>query len=745
MIFATIYRASVYLMLLFATLALNVDATDSKVAWLFAPGVAIAAVLAFVTVDRNPRMGLPRAMAYGLLATGVCLSALEFSVEENLVLALAHFLVYLQVVKMLLPKTVEDEWLLFSLGVMQVLVGAVVSQSDREGIMMLTWALLALWVLGLFYLYRENLRAQTLAGTARMAAAPGDESYPGLINPSYVFASLRVMAMTLALGGVIFLLMPRRQSNVRAQGVESTAKHITGFDEEQELGKLGPILESDSIVMSVEFYDDDNQRIVPHDESLYWRGVTMDSYENGRWHRTPWREKQTFPNEPAVNRRLRQVIKLEPTDSDVLFGIRPMLSAAPIGRASGIIELNPDDGTIRRDYVAHGSYDYAVTSDADAEGDQPGEEPSTAERRTSLLSVPEAIRPRLRAVAEAVLDDGKAAPDDTLGRARALERYLRDSGQFGYTLRQGMVNRELDPVLDFLVNRKEGHCEYFASALTLLLRSVGIRARLVNGFKGGDWAVLTSVVSVRQKHAHSWVEALVPKRDPDVPAHWVRLDPTPASARARSVAEVGDGGLRQVTDAIRYIWVFYIVGFNVERQNTMLYQPIRELVRQARDGFAVMRTWLRRALTSLLTFQSVGQFFSVRGFIVSFLGLLLFALVLRCTWWCGRAVVRWFRGPADLEGSVAAGTLFYRRLAALLAEYGLERPSAETPREFARRATVFLTGRGTGAETVADVPGLVVDAFYHVRFGHRDLEPNTLATLERGLDALETQLRSEAT
>ena len=70
-----------------------------------------------------------------------------------------------------------------------------------------------------------------------------------------------------------------------------------------------------------------------------------------------------------------------------------------------------------------------------------------------------------------------------------------------------MVDPTLDPVVDFLVNRKAGHCEYFASALTLLLRSVGIPARMVNGFKGGDWNDLAQVLYVRQKHAHSWVEA----------------------------------------------------------------------------------------------------------------------------------------------------------------------------------------------------------------------------------------------
>ena len=77
----------------------------------------------------------------------------------------------------------------------------------------------------------------------------------------------------------------------------------------------------------------------------------------------------------------------------------------------------------------------------------------------------------------------------------------------------------------------------------------------------------------------------------------------------------------------------------------------------------------------------------------------------------------------------------------LLAECGLERPPAETQDEFARRPTVFLAGRGTGTEAVADVPRLVVEAFYRTRFGHRDLPAPLVANLE-ALNALEQTLRS---
>jgi hypothetical protein len=299
-------------------------------------------------------------------------------------------------------------------------------------------------------------------------------------------------------------------------------------------------------------------------------------------------------------------------------------------------------------------------------------------------------------------------------------------------------------VADFLINRKEGHCEYFASALTLMLRSIGIPARMVNGFKGGDWNDLAQVLNVRQKHAHSWVEAYAGEVERYVP-NWITLDPTPAMERRLSVERVGGFGsnFRQFTDFIRYVWVFYVVGYNADRQQRLIYLPTRELIKEARRGFAMMGQAVRPALANLLHFKDVGQFISVRGFFVSFTALLILAGLARALYWICRRILRWYRGSDRDPSALSAGVVFYRRLTQLLAEYGIERPPGETQSEFARRAIVFLTGRGSGTETVADVPRLVVDAFYRVRFGHLTLPPEVLKHLENRLDALEASLRSK--
>ncbi len=151
---------------------------------------------------------------------------------------------------------------------------------------------------------------------------------------------------------------------------------------------------------------------------------------------------------------------------------------------------------------------------------------------------------------------------------------------------------------------------------------------------------------------------------------------------------------------------------------------------------------IRRWVAKLFDVHSLSDFISIRGFFVSFGGLLLLAGLIKTLHWLFGRVLRWWRGDTAESGLLTTGAAYYRRMAELLAECGLERPPAETQSEFARRAFVFLTGRGSATETVADVPTIVVDAFYKVRFGHVELDEDDLTKLDSRLDSLETTLHN---
>ncbi|OGW14537.1 MAG: hypothetical protein A3K09_04595 [Nitrospinae bacterium RIFCSPLOWO2_12_FULL_47_7] len=116
---------------------------------------------------------------------------------------------------------------------------------------------------------------------------------------------------------------------------------------------------------------------------------------------------------------------------------------------------------------------------------------------------------------------------------------------------------------EFVFQRKKGHCEYFASAMVILLRSAGVHARIVNGFAGTEWNEMGNYMIVRQSHAHSWVEALIPGKG------WVIYDPTPAdpSADGNQMINPVNGAL----DLLRLNWQRYVVRYSLKDQTQLAH------------------------------------------------------------------------------------------------------------------------------------------------------------------------------
>jgi len=751
MTFSGTYRASLYLMLFLGTLILNMDAEVAYAKW-YPVGMAVAAVLAFFGVDRDPKLGLAQGTANILGVGALFLVYLEYRADPNqLVLACGHWLYYLMLVKMFRPKAASDDWYLIMLSLMQVLVGSFLSQSDRVGLALLAWAILGVWVLKLFYLEREARRFGELPEQVTVHSDP----YPGLFRAPFLVATVQASAITLLLGGFIFLILPR--GNLSSQPSEGGRgpRSLTGFDDEVQLGQLGEILENEAVVMSVELVDEEGHRVEPKEE-LLWRGVTLSRYEGGRWTREPHHAEVSlnFDNLKWNGPTLTQNIRMEATTDNVVFALRPVLDVRV--SPAGLISMNGVDGSLKRGRTPrerrrflrreNGPLHYTIVSaEPKRRHVQPGESPVAQRfaRRGRLLSIgPAELEQRFREISDPIVADIPAT--DSEARALALERYLRDSGEFGYTLSSPRGDRELDPILDFLVNTRMGHCEYYASALAMLLRSQGIPSRVVNGFKGGDWNEIARVITVRQKHAHSWVEAYLGQTADDLRQPiWLTLDPTPSAERTRQVSEVGGvpWNIRQLGDFFRYLWVFWVAGFNADRQESLLYGPIRQFSSQAREGFRIMGYTLTNAWRWLTNFPDPSSFISIRGFIVTTLALSLLVGLYRLFSWIGRLAIRLIRALHQREDALAGAMGIYARLVRLLKGYGLERPDYETPREFAQRAAVILGDRAGATAVFADVPIRVVEAFYQVRFGGVQPPKQTIESLDARLDELEAGLR----
>ncbi len=755
MAFDRLFRASLYLTLMLATLLLTVDGVSNGLFGIFYPVAACAAaVVAFFTVDRDARRAIPRDLANGLAVIAAVLGLLEWYNDQNMLLqAIGHTLVYFSLVYYFLRKDVEVDWILFLISLAEAVIGVVINHSDKIGFLVIAWSVSALWTFGLFFLRREAVRGGPPPGvTVTPAPVPGDP-YPGLVNIAFVFSMLRIAAATLVLGGVIFLIMPRWPvRGMNRFGSAPVEKHLTGFSREVELGRMGEILENESVVMSVEF-SDASKAIVTPDPDILLRGITFTDYKDRKWTRA---ETDDIPtdrfNQPLVPGVpiLRQRYKLEPTDGDVLFAVRPILRV-DVSLANDVA-LNSHDGSLSkrevRDDVGQklrlgaNKFDYTVVSATDGQKPQPAERFDYGAGLPIFTNLPNGLHVPLRAISEPIL--AKLRPEvrnSHLEQARAMERHLRD-GEFTYTLRMGVTDRDIDPVLDFLKNRKEGHCEYFASALTLMCRAEGIPARLVNGFKGGDWDELGRVLHVREKHAHSWVEVLA-GFDGGSPI-WETLDPTPSRQRAEVVAQVGADSMRYryLSDKIRTQWVFYVIGFDSDRQESRIYGPIRAWAGWVARQFRLLNTRLR-SVSMWFYFEDYWQFFSVRGFFVSCSAMFLLVGVYRAASWLVRKLTGRSVPGRSADDARDPSLAFYDRLVKIFAGLGVERPPAETPGEFARRATLALEGL-PAASTFSGLPTSVVEVFYAKRFGQQEPSEDFLGAIHTRLGALEEVLATKA-
>jgi transglutaminase-like putative cysteine protease len=178
------------------------------------------------------------------------------------------------------------------------------------------------------------------------------------------------------------------------------------------------------------------------------------------------------------------------------------------------------------------------------------------------LAVPENLDPRVAALAKRIVGD-----KDPADAAAALEAWL--AGNLQYT--RELAGEVADPISNFLFKRRKGHCELFSSAMVMMLRTLGIPARNVTGYVGGE-RTGSGYYAVRGGDAHSWVEVYFPN------AGFMRFDPTPAELRGSQQ----DGIWARVVlawDALQERWRAFVVDFDLVSQS----QALRRLGRMFSD------------------------------------------------------------------------------------------------------------------------------------------------------------------
>jgi transglutaminase-like putative cysteine protease len=645
-------------------------------------------------------VGLVLAACAGIWFAGffIQLSSFETDTISWPVLLLPHmgfWLVLLTLAKLFRPKSAGDFWALHLMGFAGVALAGSLDSDFLLSFLLFAYLACMLWSLACFYLYRENLLA-----SRKRPSVPGTDS-PAVL-PWRWLGLLQAGRRALVILGVVvvfYLLTPRHTVSSWEESLFRASSLQAGLgDSLIDLNRTGTIRTSTAVAFAVQASTADGQPKVDLDSAQRWRGVVLNRYDAG--------PIIVAPDQPVpvvfFKHDGKTLAGLRHADGE-LRAPRDLLYREVYCNSYRQVTKPVPDPTLGG--IAHPNVDYVRTY-------------------AQLPPLP-GLSPWLRQVLQELVADGKLTAEeitrDATGRlparhherlARALEAYLALSGKYTYSLTLPRQDRNADPVVDFLCNVKQGHCERFASALTVLLRSQGIPARMIAGFRGAEHQG-EGVYHIRQDRAHAWVEALIERPGPDgqPERRWLTLDPTPSEdAGTESLSALGRWW-RSFRHRGAILWRDYVVEYTAEQQDQVLFDLFNRLS-------------LRPLLGNVFGWASP-------------LGLLALALPGVALLYM-LAVFRRRRRRKDRAGEQSAPHVaFYAAWLAILARRcELEPRPAQTAQEFARQVANRLR-RIPAAAGLVEFPACIARLYYRVRYAGQpltDLESRNLEAQLREAD-----------
>ena len=508
--------------LLFVSLALGLVSVAGEVPPLYTLGT-LAALAAGTIIEEKGLPPLPNTpvTVVAILLILMNLFTLSSSLFFNHVMAILFILIS---AKLLTKKQVRDYLQLFLLSLLLMAGAAVVRWGIEFGLLLA--ANIFLLISGLLFLF---------AHTEKETLSPRETKslllWGGIM-------SLSLLPTTL----LFFLILPR-PSIALTPGWAGGKGARSGFGERVDPGKVERIKKDTSVAMRVEWLNGPR----PGTEDLYWRGKVYLNYRRGIWESPQVRRRLPRPPLPKGTSVTYRVF-LEPQDSNALFSLGIPIGISLLkGRAflaPGYTLQIPSLVTTRLSYILRSRLVKAYP-------------PLIPPQK--FLQVPPAIANRLMPLARSIAPGER----DPLDLARAVEHYLKTN--YSYSLHPN--NPGPYPVVSFLLNKGSGHCEYFATAMVLLVRLRGVPARMVAGFQGGEWNQLGKYYIIRNSNAHTWVE--VYKKG----MGWVPFDPTPPSPLGPSEKE-RLASLGRFLDYLKFQWYHWVISYDVERQTRLLKKAL---------------------------------------------------------------------------------------------------------------------------------------------------------------------------
>lgn len=643
--------------------------------------VAALALRAF-TIAGLWRVRIPAGLVAALAAGYFLFYAADYLwLSRSFIAATVHMLFFVAVVKILTASTPRDYMYVKLIAGLELLAAALLSAELSFFFYLAAFVLCAIAALAGGEVAR-SMRMQARVSRFRARALPGRL---GLMAAS-LFCGILVLTAAL------FFVLPRT-ARAAFQRFVPQRYHVPGFGSEVTLGEIGELKQNSTAVMHVRSYDD--SPLI----GLRWRGSALSHFDGKRWFNPPTVEQRLPVTEgqlllPATRRtrpgrNLRYAVELSSIAPDTLYfaGVPQTISiqAQNLFRAAS--------GAIRVPRFGMAGLRYGADSRLENEWAAPLEAvaPLPEEERRILLELP-VIDARIAALGREWAA-GEIEPERV---ARSVEGHFHRD--FGYTLE--LLETEVpDPLAHFLFVRKKGHCEYFASSMAVVLRTLGIPARVATGFLGGEYNPISGWQVVRASDAHSWVEAWIPGRG------WMTFDPTPPDPSAQ-----GPGLWTKATlvfDAADQFWRDWVLTYDLDHQVALA-------ARMQSTG----RAW-----------SAAGQLFEGERYAPFLLGVAAVtggAFLARSyapAWWLWwtrrRRLQRARRGDVDASDA----TVLYERMLLLLARRGFQKPAWLTPQEFAR-----VLPPSELALLVEDLTA----AYNQVRFGGRsDAAPRMAQLLQR--------------
>jgi len=658
----------------------------------------------------------------GVMLVGTVLAVRYFIGDEDLLIALGHYVTLIQLCKLFERKRDRDYVQMLVMSLLLVLAASMMCQD-------LLFALLGLaYLVGLCYTGMVfTLKRSLDAAVRQQASGPGPAPAPADTWPkrAILLRLAVVIVATLATGVVVFLISPRGAGGAGPPLGRVRRRAASGFSDTVRLGRPRSIYLSDRIVMHMRLRSPEGTDL-GQVSPPYLRGRVFSEYLDSRWRKSPW-ARSSLPPDPAgdlLERAVRQEVSMVPSLLPVAFATHPAVRIT-----------SPDAtprrlGTLEYELKASPRLDRPVRYTAyvlpDPRGPRVGEYLRTEveKRLRDRTRFPPRVEvsPKVTALARQWCADllsrrggvppGPGRDEVDLAMARRLAGRLQQ--RCSYTLDLTDADADRDGVEDFLFHLRRGHCEYFASATTVMCRAVGLRARLATGFRPNEYDDDARRYVVRQRDAHAWTEVYTPSRD------WVIVDATPPER----FDPPRHGALGRWWSAVRegwtkweFAWYANVIGYDDDARRALaaavrayLRQALRAARRAARAVFwGLVELFARGRISEAVVWFFVGV--AVAAGVLAPLGLLL---------------VRRRRGRTRRARDLPAPKppAFLLHLLALLRRRGLTARPSHTARELADEAVSRF------GLPVAELDALV-DLYYRIRWAGAPAGRDELHDAER--------------